>query len=137
MRRVLLGLVLLVGINAVGQQAGPPPGAEIPTNLKRYFVVFAVKNAKSEAAHHNPEMMKGHLEFLHAQNDAGKLMVAGPFVDEGKVGGIFIMEAASADQVKQILNGDPVVSSGFVDVEIHPAMLPDLSPVKWVYADKK
>ncbi len=136
MKKVVLGMVLLFGLGAVAQQAGPPPGLEIPTNLKSYFVVFYLKNANSEKAHDDLELMKKHTHYVRGLTENGKIVMAGPYTDEGRIAGMFILTAQSADDAKNVVSGDPIVTDHMVDVEVHSAMLPDLSAVKVVYPPK-
>jgi uncharacterized protein YciI len=137
MKKAILALMLFFGMAVAAQQGPLPADFEIPTNMKQYFVVFYVQNAKSQQAHQDHAMMKQHLQFIRSQAEAGKIALAGPFTDNGKIGGIFILDVPTADDAKKLIAGDLVASSGAADVEIHRAMLPDMSPVKFVYAPKK
>lgn len=137
MKRIVLGLTLLFGLSAVAQQAAPPSDIDIPSNLKPYYIVFYVTNANSAKSHENPELMKKHLEFVRGLSESRRIALAGPFTDNGKIGGMFILSAKSAEDARNVVSNDPIVSSHSVDVEVHSAMLPDLSPLKIVYPPKK
>lgn len=50
----------------------------------------------------------------------GKLVVAGPMMDNGEVRGIFIFKAGSVDEAKALSAADPAVQSGRLVVEILP-----------------
>jgi uncharacterized protein YciI len=50
--------------------------------------------------------------------DAGKLRLAGPFLDKGDLRGIFIIDAASEDEVNELLSHDPAIANGFLTAEI-------------------
>ena len=135
MKKIILGMALFFGVSAVAQQAGPPPDLEIPSNLKQYIVVFLVEEAGK--AHDDPQMMKNHLAFIRKQVEVGKVALVGPFTDHGKIAGMFIMDVPSAEDAQKILSDEPMTKAGWVKVEAHPAMLPDLSMVKIVYPPKK
>jgi uncharacterized protein YciI len=136
MKKLFLVLVLLFGLSAVAQQAGPPPGLEIPNNMKQYFVVFLVENPNGKA-HDDPQMMRKHLAFIRGQVESGKVVLVGPFTDSGKIAGMFIMDVPTAEDVKKLLASEPMTSAGWVTLDIHPAMLPDISAVKITYPEKK
>src|SRR3954464_6245987 len=136
MKSIVLGMVLLVGLRAVAQQAGPPPGLEIPSNMKQYIVVFLVENANGKA-HDDPQMMKKHLAFIRGQVESGKVVLVGPFTDNGKIAGMFIMDVPTAEDAKKVLAAEPMTSAGWVTPEVHAAMLPDISAVKITYPEKK
>jgi uncharacterized protein YciI len=55
--------------------------------------------------------------------------LAGPFLDNDRIPGIAIINAASAEEARNIASADPTVQSGRMAVEIHPAMLADVSCV--------
>jgi len=135
MKKALRGIVLLFGLSAVAQQAGPPPDLEIPSNMKQYYVVFLV--TEPGKPHDDPQMMKNHLAFIRKQVESGKVVLSGPFTDAGKIAGMFVMDVPSADEAKKLLADEPMTKAGWVKVEAHPAMLPDLSAVKIVYPPKK
>jgi len=136
MKKIILGLVFLFSVTAVAQQAGPPPDLEIPNNMKQYFVVFLVENSNNKA-HNDPQMMKKHLAFIRGQVESGKVALVGPFTDNGKIAGMFIMDVPTVDDARKLLATEPMTSAGWVTLEIHPAMLPDISAVKIVYPGKK
>ncbi len=53
---------------------------------------------------------------------AGKLNVAGPFLDEGDLRGIFIFDCTDEIEVKLLCDSDPAIKSGRLVYEIHPWM---------------
>ncbi len=73
----------------------------------------------------NPEPSKvaenrpAHREYLAAMKKAGKLVVAGPYIDMS--GGILVYETATPEETDQILREDPFFTSGiFVKWVIRP-----------------
>ena len=59
--------------------------------------------------------------------------MAGPFLDNDRILGIAIINAASAEEARNIASGDPMVQSGRMAVEIHLALLADVSCVLMEY----
>ncbi|MGH2550612.1 MAG: YciI family protein [Thermomicrobiales bacterium] len=58
-----------------------------------------------------------HRVYLRANADAGKLLMAGPFVDE--TGGFIVFEATDEAEVKAIMAADPFSTEGvFKTIEI-------------------
>jgi uncharacterized protein YciI len=137
MKKLALCMGFLFGLSAVAQQAGPPTDLEIPSNMKQYFVAFLVANDKSAQAHEDHELLKKHLAFIRTQVEAGKFLMVGPYTDNGRIAGMAIIDVLTAEDAKKILSGDPMVTAGVLEVEVHPAMLEDLSVVKTVYPNKK
>jgi uncharacterized protein YciI len=60
----------------------------------------------------------GHMKNIKAMHKAGKLKLAGPFAEKGDLRGIFIIDAASEDEVKELLSHDEALAAGFLTAEI-------------------
>ncbi len=112
-----------------------PRMKDIPRNLKRYFLGFLVKGERwddtkgSEAE----ELMPLHLAFLRSQMESRRYLVAGPVLDEERITGILIIQAASVQEAASIAGQDPAVRAKRLAVEIHPTFLPSLDAVRVEY----
>jgi len=92
-------------------------------NLKPYFFVLLKKGPNREQDSVTAaNIQKGHLENINRLAASGKLNVAGPFLDEGDMRGIFVFDCMSEDSVKAMIEGDPAIKSGRLIYEIHPWM---------------
>jgi uncharacterized protein YciI len=67
-------------------------------------------------------IMRRHFEYLAGLSERGKLMLAGPCLDEGAFG-IGIFNTVDAGEARQLADGDPAVSSGLARAELHPVRL--------------
>ena len=60
-----------------------------------------------------------HREYLQGLLAAGKLVLAGPFLDDS--GALIVYEAADAEAATQIIKGDPFFAAGvFAGWELRP-----------------
>ncbi len=92
-------------------------------NLKPYFFVFLKKGPnRGQDSVSAARIQRGHLENINRLAASGKLNVAGPFLDEGDMRGIFVFDCSTEDSVKTMLDLDPAISSGRLVYEIHPWM---------------
>jgi uncharacterized protein YciI len=57
---------------------------------------------------------------IRAMWEAKKLIVAGPFGDDGDLRGVFLFQVASLEEAKALAATDPAVKAGRLAVEIHP-----------------
>jgi uncharacterized protein YciI len=121
---ISLMVVLLAGAfqSAYGQKKiedKKKPG----DNLKPYFFVILKKGSHRDQDSVTAEkIQKGHMESINRLAATGKLNVAGPFLDDGELRGIFVFDCSSEDSVKAMVEGDPAIKSGRLAYEIHPWM---------------
>lgn len=130
MIRLLAVLLLSIPILASAAQAEPPaaptqaaPSAApaLPPGMKQYWFVMLKKGPKRD---HPPEVAKqlqaGHMGNIQAYAEAGKLQIAGPFLDDGDWRGIFILDVPDRGAAEAMCHDDPAVKAGRLVCEIHP-----------------
>lgn len=66
--------------------------------------------------------MGAHFAYLKGLADAGKLVLAGPCLDEGGFG-IGIFRTTDPDEARRLAEGDPAVKTGLMRPELHPVRL--------------
>jgi uncharacterized protein YciI len=136
-RTALFALALLLGGAAVAQTPGESPqGANVPKNMRPYFLCLLEKGEKWTPVQFADPAMQEHLAYIREQVEAGKFAVVGPALDEGRIAGMAIINATSIEEAKKIAEGDKMVHSGRLVAEIHPVMLVDLSAVRMEYPAK-
>ncbi|NIH86514.1 YciI family protein [Amycolatopsis granulosa] len=70
------------------------------------------------------EVRPRHREYLKKLADKGTVAVAGPFTDD--TGGAYLMQAANADTLQELLDADPYIAEGALESytvrEINPTL---------------
>jgi uncharacterized protein YciI len=107
-----------------------PRTRNVPRNLKPYFLGFLVKGERWNDPRGSEDLQPKQLAFLREQIEAGRYIVAGPVTDGGDMVGFAIVEAATLEEAKVIISGDPGVKSRRLAAEVRPAFLPSLAGVK-------
>jgi uncharacterized protein YciI len=131
-------LALVLGGAAVGQTPGEfPQGTNIPKNMRPYFLCLLEKGEKWVPVQFADPAMQEHLAFVREQVEAGKFVVVGPALDQGRIGGMAIINATTMEEAQKIANADKMVQSGRLTAEVHPVMLVDLSGVRTEYPAKE
>jgi uncharacterized protein YciI len=89
--------------------------------MKKYVMAF-LKTGPVEIKDsvQRREMLMAHLKNIQRLANAGKLIVAGPFMDDQKIEGIFIFNVESVDEARELTASDPAVKAGALEMELHP-----------------
>jgi uncharacterized protein YciI len=119
----------------VSQQDETPRMKDVPRNLKQYFLGFLVKGERwndTEGAQ-AAELMPLQLAFLRQQMESGRYLVAGPVLDEGRLAGMMIIDAKTAEDAAALASMDPAVKAGRLAVEVYPTFLPALDNIHAEY----
>lgn len=66
------------------------------------------------------ELQKTHLKNIIRLANEGKLIVAGPFLDDQPVEGIFIFNVETIEEAKALTNTDPAIQSGELVMKLRP-----------------
>ncbi|NLR61332.1 hypothetical protein HGH93_24730 [Chitinophaga polysaccharea] len=126
---LLLGFLVIVMLSfhprplqSAALKIFPPkvnPGANY--DLKRYWMVFLERGAhRTNDTALAAQLQEGHLQNIRQLANAGKLLVAGPFGDDGALRGIFIMDCKDSAEVVSLVNQDPAVKAGQLSFSIRP-----------------
>ena len=113
-----------------------PQSANIPKNMKQYFLCLLSKGDKWAPVQFADPAMQDHLAFIREQIEGGKYGMAGPVVDQGRIGGMAIINASSLEEATKIVDSDKMAQSGRLAAEIHPVMLADLSALHVEYPER-
>jgi len=89
--------------------------------MKKYVMVFLKKGPKRDQDSATAaQIQAGHMANINRLADEGKLIVAGPFLDNGELRGIFILDVPTLEEAEKLTNTDPAVQSGRLVMELHP-----------------
>lgn len=89
--------------------------------MKKYVMAFlkaGKTKIKDSAA--RVQLQMAHLKNIQKLADEGKLIVAGPFLDDQSIRGIFIFNVESVEEAKELTSTDPAVKAGTLEMELHP-----------------
>lgn len=66
------------------------------------------------------KLQRAHLDNIKRLADEGKLVVAGPFLDDSEVRGIYIFNVATVEEAEALTKTDPAIKAGRLVMELHP-----------------
>ncbi|WP_143822151.1 YciI family protein [Mucilaginibacter pedocola] len=127
MKRILLLPLLLIGMACFAQNK-PAYDAALAQKvgadeygMKKYVMAFLKEGpTKITDAKQRQELQMAHLRNIMKLADEGKLVVAGPFMDEQPIRGIFIFAVESVEEAQKLTATDPAIKAGTLVMELHP-----------------
>src|SRR6185436_2508919 len=101
--------------------------ANTPLTLTTAYIGFLKRGPTwtPEKTAATEELQKAHMANIHRLADMKKLVVAGPFGDDGTLRGIFVFKVASLEEARTLTETDPAVKAGRLALELHPWLVPE------------
>lgn len=89
--------------------------------MKAYVMAFLKKgpNRPTDSTE-RANLQKAHLKNIGRLANEGKLIVAGPFLDDQEIRGIYIFNVSTVDEAKALTETDPAIKAGSLIMELHP-----------------
>ncbi len=85
------------------------------------YVFVTIKTGPNDAKITNEkeraELFAGHFANMKKLAEDGKLVLAGPFVESPPLRGLFIFDVDTIEEAKELVTGDPAVTSGVFELE--------------------
>jgi uncharacterized protein YciI len=104
--------------------AAEPAPARPAFAMTTYYFCLLTKgpNRENLAKEEIEKIQAGHMANIRRLAGEGKILVAGPFADDGDWRGIFIFKCATLEEAKALVATDPAIVAGRLKAEIHPWM---------------
>jgi len=98
-----------------------------PIKLTTAYLALLTRGAKwtPEKTPATEELQKAHIANIVRLADMKKLVVAGPFGDNGTLRGIFVFKVASLEEARALTETDPAVKAGRLAIDLHPWLVPE------------
>lgn len=125
MKRNVFAPVIALGVLAV---TGLAFAQAVPnSNSTKYYLVLLNRpaNAPQLSKEGGEKLQEEHMANIRKMVAEHKMLVAGPFMDDTVLRGIFVFQADSAKQVQEWANADPAVKAGRLAAEVHGPWLID------------
>jgi uncharacterized protein YciI len=100
--------------------------ANTPIQLTTVYLAFLARGPFTpESKEAAEELQKAHMANIHRLAGMKKLIVAGPFGDNGQLRGIFVFKVGSFQEAKELTETDPAVKAGRLVLDLHPWQVPE------------
>ncbi len=89
--------------------------------MKQYVMAFlkAGPNRSQDSAT-AAALQRAHLDNIKRMAEAGDLVLAGPFLDNHEVRGIYIFNVKTIEEAQALTATDPAIQTGRLEMELHP-----------------
>lgn len=109
-------LLLLISYQSLAQS-----NPEEEWKMKKYYMVFLTTGPnRTHDSITSGKIMQGHLDNITRLFNEKKLVLAGPFLDDTDLRGIYILDAASEEEAITLVMTDPAIIAGRLSYELHP-----------------
>lgn len=92
-----------------------------PYGMRQYVMAYLKagpnRDQDSTTAAH---LQRAHLDNIKRMAESGKLVLAGPFMDDHQVKGIYVFAVATVEEAEELTASDPAIKAGRLVMELHP-----------------
>ena len=89
--------------------------------MKVYVMAFLKKGPnRSQDSTEAARLQAAHLANIQRMAREGLLVLAGPFMDDGDLRGIYVFNVPTVDSARALTETDPAIKAGRLAMELHP-----------------
>lgn len=92
-----------------------------PYGMRQYVMAYLKAGPnRDQDSLEAARIQRAHLDNITRMANEGKLVLAGPFMDDFEVKGIYIFAVETVEEAEALTNSDPAVQAGRLVMELHP-----------------
>jgi uncharacterized protein YciI len=117
-----LTLVATLALTVIASPAGTTIGhtQDRQYEMGTFYLALVIKPANWTGAQtaETQQLLQTHFKHVQGLLASGKAAVAGPFGDDTRIAGVFVLNASSPEEARAWEEADPLVKSGGFSVEV-------------------
>lgn len=89
--------------------------------MRKYVLAYLKAGPnRNQDSTETARLQRAHLDNISRMAEEGKLVVAGPFLDDGEVRGIYIFAVETLEEAQELTSTDPAIKAGRLVMDLHP-----------------
>ena len=89
--------------------------------MKQYVMAFLKRGPnRDRSKEESDKLQRAHLDNIGQLAEEGKLVLAGPFLKDGDMRGIYIFDVKTEEEAKALVETDPAIKAGSLVMELIP-----------------
>ncbi|QYJ77041.1 YciI family protein [Shewanella sp. FJAT-52076] len=89
--------------------------------MKSYVMAFLKKGPnRSGTDEERARLQRAHLDNIGRLAKEGKLVLAGPFLNDGELRGIYLFDVKTVEEARALTESDPAIKAGSLVMELVP-----------------
>ncbi len=89
--------------------------------MKRYVMAFLKRGPnRNQDPEEATRLQAAHMANIGRMAEEGSLVVAGPFLDDGEIRGIYIFNVSDTAEARKLTETDPAIQAGRLVMELKP-----------------
>lgn len=89
--------------------------------MRKYVMAFLKAGSNRDRTPEEAQaLQRAHMDNINRLAEEGKLALAGPFLDNGELRGIYIFAVESVEEARELTATDPAIKAGSLIMELHP-----------------
>lgn len=89
--------------------------------MKKYIIAFLKRGPnRDRTKEESDRLQRAHLDNISKLAEEGVLVLAGPFLDNTDLRGIYIFDVETVEEAKALTETDPAIQAGSLIMELHP-----------------
>ncbi|MEP5613644.1 MAG: YciI family protein [Cyclobacteriaceae bacterium] len=95
-------------------------GADV-YGMRSYVIAYLLKGPnRDQDSLEAAQIQRAHLDNIKRMAEQGKLVLAGPYLDDHGVQGIYVFAVESIEEAEELTRTDPAIKAGRLVMEMHP-----------------
>ena len=118
-------MVLMMAVSAAAQSTYDAAlAAKLKADeygMRTYVMAFLKAGPNRDRSREEAQKLQAaHMANINRLAADGKLVVAGPFADNGPLRGIYVFDVATVAEAEALTKTDPAIQAGSLVMELHP-----------------